>query len=61
MLFQVANVRDLECKIRCLIDSPQLRLTIGKRARERVLRDYDIGRNTEQLAAVLNARLNDGT
>jgi colanic acid/amylovoran biosynthesis glycosyltransferase len=60
MLFQVANTRDLECKIRRLIDSPELRRTIGKRARERVLRDYDLGRNTERLAAVFRTQLNKG-
>ncbi len=53
MLFTVADVEDLRSKIRSLLDSPQLCARIGTQARARVIRDYDMARNTERFAAVL--------
>jgi glycosyltransferase involved in cell wall biosynthesis len=57
MLFSVADVEDLSEKIRDLLQSPELCTRIGKQARARVLRDYDMARNTERFASVLVERL----
>ena len=57
MLFAVADVEDLTKKIRDLLDSPELCAQIGRQARARVVRDYDMARNTERFAAVLVERL----
>lgn len=57
MLFTVADVDDLTQTMRALQESPELRLQIGKRAQARVLRDYDIERNTKLLAAELTKLL----
>ena len=56
-LFHVADVEDLVRTIRNLIDSPDLRLKIGRRARVRVEREYNMARNTERFAALLKQRL----
>ncbi len=53
MLFAVADVEDLKEKIRDLLESPELSAQIGRQARARVLRDYDMARNTERFAAAL--------
>jgi colanic acid/amylovoran biosynthesis glycosyltransferase len=57
MLFAVADVEDLTRKIRDLLDSPELCAQMGRQARARVGRDYDMARNTERFAAVLVERL----
>jgi colanic acid/amylovoran biosynthesis glycosyltransferase len=57
MLFAVADVGDLSQKIRDLLESPELRAQIGRQARARVLRDYDMARNTERFAFVLGENL----
>jgi colanic acid/amylovoran biosynthesis glycosyltransferase len=57
MLFTVADVEDLSKNIRALLDSPELRERIGRQARARVVREYDMARNTERFAAVLAQRL----
>jgi glycosyltransferase involved in cell wall biosynthesis len=57
MLFSVADVEDLSEKIRDLLQSPELCTRIGKQAWARVLRDYDMARNTERFASVLVERL----
>jgi glycosyltransferase involved in cell wall biosynthesis len=57
MLFAVADVEDLTKNISILLNSPELCTQIGKQARARVLRDYDMARNTERFAAVLADRL----
>jgi colanic acid/amylovoran biosynthesis glycosyltransferase len=57
MLFHVADVDDLVRVIRRLIESPELRVKIGQRARARVERQYDMARNTERWAGLLRQRL----
>ncbi|MFZ0772518.1 MAG: glycosyltransferase family 4 protein [Candidatus Sulfotelmatobacter sp.] len=57
LLFAVADVDDLRKKIRHLLESPELCAQIGRQARARVVRDYDMARNTEGFAAVLVERL----
>lgn len=57
LLFAVADVEDLTKKIRSLLESPELRAQIGKQARARVVRDYDMAGNTERFAAVLREKL----
>jgi colanic acid/amylovoran biosynthesis glycosyltransferase len=53
MLYVVADVEDLRRKILTLLKSPELMQQIGKQARLRVMRDYDMARNTERFAAAL--------
>ena len=57
MLFHVADIEDLVRVIRILADSAERRLEIGQRARLRVERDYNIERNTEKFAHLLNEKL----
>jgi colanic acid/amylovoran biosynthesis glycosyltransferase len=59
MLFTTADVEDLTRQIRFLLDSPDLRAKMGKQARGRVLRDYDITRNTERFAQILREQIGD--
>ena len=56
LLFAVADIQDLTEKIRAL-QSIELRQRLGKQAREKVLRDYDMSRNTDRFAAILEAEL----
>jgi colanic acid/amylovoran biosynthesis glycosyltransferase len=53
MLFAVADVEDLTQQIRNLLESPELAAKIGKQARARVVRDYDMARNAQRFAAAL--------
>jgi len=57
MLFAVADVEDLKQTIRHLLQSPELCAQMGKQARARVVRDYDMARNTERFAAALVEQL----
>lgn len=57
LLFAVADVDDLTQSIRTLLDSPELRQRIGRQAREKVLREYDMASNTARFAAVLEKQL----
>ncbi len=57
MLFAVADEEDLQQTIRHLLQSPELCAQIGKQARARVVRDYDMARNTERFAAALVEQL----
>jgi colanic acid/amylovoran biosynthesis glycosyltransferase len=57
LLFAPADVEDLAQQLRMLLDSPELRMRMGKAAREHVLRDYDIARNTSRFAVVLREQL----
>lgn len=57
MLFSVADVSDMSAKIRTLAQAPELRRQIGARGRARVLRDYDMARNTERFSVVLLEQL----
>ena len=54
LLFAPADVRQLAACIAELQDDPALRVKLGNAARQRILRDYDIQRNTERLAEVLH-------
>jgi colanic acid/amylovoran biosynthesis glycosyltransferase len=58
LLFALADVEDLSRQIETLLASPELRERMGVAARARVLRDYNIGKNTERFAAELVAQLN---
>jgi colanic acid/amylovoran biosynthesis glycosyltransferase len=53
MLYAVADVDDLTNKIRALMESAEVRHKIGKQARVRVLREYDMAQNTERFASVI--------
>ncbi len=57
LLYAVADVRDLTDKIRALLESTARRRAIGEAGRLRVLREYDMSRNTELFAAVLFEQL----
>jgi colanic acid/amylovoran biosynthesis glycosyltransferase len=57
MLYSVADVNELSRQLRTLLQSPDLMERIGRQARVRVLRDYDMARNTEHFAGVLRERL----
>ena len=57
MLFAVADVEDLKQNIHHLLQSPDLCAQMGKQARARVVRDYDMVRNTERFAAALTEQL----
>jgi colanic acid/amylovoran biosynthesis glycosyltransferase len=57
MLYSVADVNELSSHLRTLLQSPDLMERIGRQARVRVLRDYDMARNTEHFAGVLRERL----
>jgi len=59
MLFTVADVQDLKEKIRKLLETPGLCAQIGRQARGRVIRDYDMARNSERFAEVMTQALND--
>jgi glycosyltransferase involved in cell wall biosynthesis len=60
MLFTVADVQDLALKVSTLLKSPELCARMGGQARERVIRDYDMARNTSRFAAVLRSQLSRG-
>jgi colanic acid/amylovoran biosynthesis glycosyltransferase len=57
MLFAVADVEEMSVQIRALLDSPELRMQMGQRARAHVVRDYDMARNTQRFAVELTQRL----
>lgn len=57
LLFSVADVGELTERISALIQSAELRQRIGTNARQKVLRDYDMARNTARFAAMLEAQL----
>lgn len=61
MLYAVADVEDLTAQIQTLLASPALMGKIGKQGRLRVLRDYDMARNTERFAEVLTVYLTDAS
>jgi len=46
-------VEDLSQQIRTLLQSTELRLRMGKQGRQKVLREYDMARNTRQFAEIL--------
>jgi glycosyltransferase involved in cell wall biosynthesis len=52
LLVTPSNEQELAAAIARLCDDPQLRFSLGKSARRRVLEHYDLRRNTEQLAAI---------
>lgn len=60
MLFAVADVEDLTRQIRNLLEAPERSAQIGRQARIRVVRDYDMARNTERFAAELAKFLGGG-
>lgn len=57
LLFAVADVDELCQEVRALLDSAELRNRIGKKAREKVLREYDIARNTERFAELIEKQM----
>jgi glycosyltransferase involved in cell wall biosynthesis len=57
LLFSVADVEDLSRQIRDLLQSSKLREQMGKRAREKVVREYDMTRNCERFARTIEQQL----
>jgi glycosyltransferase involved in cell wall biosynthesis len=57
LLFSVADVEDLSRQIRNLLQSSKLREQMGKRAREKVVREYDMTRNCERFAMTIEQQL----
>ena len=57
LLFSVADVEDLSRQIRTLLQSSKLREQMGKLAREKVVREYDMTRNCERFAMTIEKRL----
>jgi glycosyltransferase involved in cell wall biosynthesis len=57
VLYAVADVEDLTNKIRSLVQSADRRREIGEQARLRVLREYDMARNTKRFGAMLFEQL----
>ena len=60
LLFAVADVGEICQEVRTLLDSAELRNRIGKKAREKVLREYDMARNTARFAALVWKQLESG-
>lgn len=57
LLFSVADVGELTQQIRTLLESADLRQSMGKQAREKVLREYDMARNTQRFSEILEHQL----
>jgi len=57
LLFAAADRDDLTQCLSNLLQSPDARRQMGKRAREKVLRDYDVTRNTARFAGLLEQQL----
>ena len=57
LLFAVADVDELCQAVRNFLDSGELRFRIGKKAREKVLREYDMARNTERFAELIEKQM----
>jgi len=57
LLFAAADRDDLTQCLRALMQSAGARRDMGKRAREKVLRDYDVTRNTKRFADLLEHQL----
>jgi colanic acid/amylovoran biosynthesis glycosyltransferase len=53
LLVQPSNEEELAAALARLLDEPELRLRLGKSARQRVVECYDLGRNTAEFAAML--------
>jgi glycosyltransferase involved in cell wall biosynthesis len=53
LLVAPSNEEDLAAALGRLLDDPELRLRLGRSARQRVLESYDLARNTAILAAAL--------
>ena len=60
LLFAVADVDELCQAVRTFLDSAELRNGIGKKAREKVLREYDMARNTARFAALVEKQMESG-
>lgn len=57
LLVPPSDVDKLAAAIARLIDEPELRLNIAKAGREKVLRSYELARNTERLGDIFRRRL----
>jgi glycosyltransferase involved in cell wall biosynthesis len=57
LLFAAADRDDLTHRLSALLESPDARRNLGRRAREKVLRDYDGTRNTRRFADLLEQQL----
>jgi len=51
-LFSRKDGDDLTVKLKLMIDSPEKRIEMGKAARERVLKNFDVEKQTEKLIAL---------
>jgi glycosyltransferase involved in cell wall biosynthesis len=54
LLVEPANEEELAAALARLLDEPQLRLRLGKSARRRVVKCFDLSRNTAEFAAMLD-------
>jgi colanic acid/amylovoran biosynthesis glycosyltransferase len=61
LLFSVGDSEELSEQICTLAGSVELRERMGKRARETVVRDYDMARNTARFGAILEQQLTPNT
>jgi len=61
MLVAPSDAEMLARSIALLMDMPELRRQLGQAGRRRILRDYELQRNTERLAGVFQQRLTVGT
>ncbi len=57
ILVAASDIEALAEAIALLMDNPNLRLQIGKTGRQRVLKDYELQRNTERLADIFRRHL----
>lgn len=57
MLFSVGDVEELTATLRSVLENPELRTRLGEQARMRVVREYDMARNTERFALILRTQL----
>lgn len=57
LLVTPSSAEELAAAIGRLIDDPGLRERLGKSARQRILEEYDLRKNVEQLAGILREAL----
>ena len=61
LLVAPADVEALTNALMLLMDKPSLRLQLGQYGRHKVLRDYELQRNTERLAQIFRRRIAPST
>jgi glycosyltransferase involved in cell wall biosynthesis len=61
LLFSVADLGELTQQIRTLLESADLRQGMGKLAREKVVREFDLAHNTQRFSEILEDQLSSRT